>query len=548
MNTEKLPFDIEMAVARTFRAGPIELDYENGDIRQLKVGPTEIIRRVYMAVRNHVWDTADCHILEENIKETDKSFEIGYSARYSYNGVEVYEAAVTISGMADGTVDYQVRGKALAQFSRNRIGICVHHPIRECVGREVTITDPAGHTSVMQFPQLISPHQPFLNIRQMHWKAGGVVEASVDFEGDIFESEDQRNWGDACYKTYSTPLSIPIPVQVNAGDVIEQRLTIKVQPAPRATGVTSAAKPELTENSFPKIGYARPASSNKLTPATVDLLKKVPFDGYRCELRLADAGWQQLLQECVSEAQQLATKLDLVVFFNAGNDSETQELLQALIPSKDLLNSLLVLQDGQKVTPKSLINATYPVLKADLPQMKIGYGADGYFTELNRNRPDGDTLFDFVSFSTNPQVHASDARSIMENVEALPWIITTARSFAQGKEVYVSPLTLKRRRNHDVKGAAGKEPTDKRMGTSFAARFTLLAVAALSGADRIILHETLGARGLIDDRPLPTYDALEKVASLVPVSISSPIEIDWNSEVVVSNEKGEKLRFAAPGT
>ena len=543
MTTEKLPFDIDMPVARTFRAGPVELDYENGDIRQLKVGPTEIIRRVYMAVRNHVWDTADCHILKENIKETDKSFEIGYSARYSYKGVEVYEAAVTISGTADGTVDYHVRGKALAEFSRNRIGICVHHPIRECVGRDVTITDPAGHASVSQFPQLISPHQPFLNIRQMHWKAGGVVEASVEFEGDIFESEDQRNWGDACYKTYSTPLSIPIPVQVNPGDVIEQRVTIKVQSGRVAAGVTSAAKPELKENRFPKIGYARPTSFGQLIPATVDLLRKVPFDGYRCELRLADASWRQLLYECAAEAAQLATKLDLVVFFKGGSDSETQELLQALSPSKDMLNSLLVLQDGQKVTPKTLINAVYPVFKDQLPQMKIGYGTDGYFTELNRNRPDEDTLFDFVSFSTNPQVHASDARSIMENVEALPWIMTTARSFAQGKEVYVSPLTLKRRRNHDVKGAAGSEPDDARMGTSFAARFTLLAVAALSGADRIILHETMGARGLVDGRPLPVFGLLEKMGQFAPVSISSPSDIGWDSDVLLGNSQGRTWRL-----
>lgn len=548
MTTEKLPFDIEMPAARTFKAGPVELDYENGDIRQVRVGDTEIIRRVYMAVRDHVWDTADCHILEENISETGESFEISYSARYSYNGTEVYEAAVTVSGNTDGTIAYKVRGKALAQFSRNRIGICVHHPIRECVGREVTITDPAGHASVSQFPQLISPHQPFLNIRQMHWKAGGVVEASVDFEGDIFESEDQRNWGDACYKTYSTPLSIPIPVQVNAGDVIEQSVTIKVQPGQVAIGGTSAASPEVVENRFPNIGYARPSSSVQLTPATVELLKKVPFDGFRCELRLASAGWQEVLQECVSEAAQLATKLDLVVFFSGANKNEPHELLQALSPSKALLNSLLVLQNDQKVTPKSLINAVYPVFKAKLPQMKIGYGTDGYFTELNRHRPDADTLFDFVSFSTNPQVHASDARSIMENVEALPWIIATARSFAQGREVYVSPLTLKRRRNHDLKADAPPEQADKRQGTFFLARFTVLTLAALSAADRIILHETVGARGLIDGRPFPVYDVLEKIKSLAPVSISSPTEIDWNSEVVLANEKGEHVRFVASDT
>ena len=34
--------------------------------------------------------------------------------------------------------------------------------------------------------------------------------------------EDQRNWTDASFKTYSTPLSEPIPVTVKAGTRISQ--------------------------------------------------------------------------------------------------------------------------------------------------------------------------------------------------------------------------------------------------------------------------------------------------------------------------------------
>ena len=41
--------------------------------------------------------------------------------------------------------------------------------------------------------------------------------AEVRFEGETFEMEDQRNWTDASYKTYCTPLSLPYPVEVKEG-------------------------------------------------------------------------------------------------------------------------------------------------------------------------------------------------------------------------------------------------------------------------------------------------------------------------------------------
>ena len=36
-------------------------------------------------------------------------------------------------------------------------------------------------------------------------------------EGETFETEDQRNWSDASFKTYGTPLHLPFPVEVEEG-------------------------------------------------------------------------------------------------------------------------------------------------------------------------------------------------------------------------------------------------------------------------------------------------------------------------------------------
>lgn len=37
------------------------------------------------------------------------------------------------------------------------------------------------------------------------------VTVGIDFSGETFEMEDQRNWTDASFKTYCRPLARPAP-------------------------------------------------------------------------------------------------------------------------------------------------------------------------------------------------------------------------------------------------------------------------------------------------------------------------------------------------
>jgi hypothetical protein len=60
----------------------------------------------------------------------------------------------------------------------------------------------------------------------MRWQAANAISYQLDFEGDVFQTEDQRNWGDASYKTFCTPLSLPFPVQLQKGDTVWQRVTL----------------------------------------------------------------------------------------------------------------------------------------------------------------------------------------------------------------------------------------------------------------------------------------------------------------------------------
>lgn len=49
--------DEPLAEQIPLRAGPLTLIYEAGDVRYLKLGNREILRRIYVAVRDRNWGT-----------------------------------------------------------------------------------------------------------------------------------------------------------------------------------------------------------------------------------------------------------------------------------------------------------------------------------------------------------------------------------------------------------------------------------------------------------------------------------------------------------
>ncbi len=183
----------------------------------------------------------------------------------------------------------------------------------------------------------------------------------------------------------------------------------------------------------------------------------------------------------------------------------------------------------------------YEVLKAGLPEVMVGYGTDRFFAEVNRNRPE-DLSYDFVSYSLNPQVHAVDTRSIIENLAAQQDTIATARSFTGNKPVHVSPVTLK------IRGNA--EPVleiDNRLHTSFGAWWTLQTIKNLGEASSITLYETKGAKGIIPancsmDLLPPLYNVLVAIKTFKPVYIINK-NAEGKNTFVAENKDGNQLVF-----
>lgn len=103
----------------------------------------------------------------------------------------------------------------------------------------VTILSSGGVSTPSSFPRDISPHQPFLGVESMRWERDGG-EFSLNFRGDVFETEDQRNWTDASFKTYSTPLARPFPVDVRKGERVHQSVVLTAS-APAGQRMSAAS-------------------------------------------------------------------------------------------------------------------------------------------------------------------------------------------------------------------------------------------------------------------------------------------------------------------
>jgi D-apionolactonase len=209
------------------RAGPVTMIFEpeSAFLRYIKVGDREILRGIYVAVRDHNWGTVPVRVEDLSLNETPGGFESTFKASCRAGAVD-FGWKGCLTGDAAGRIIYTMDGQALSTFLRNRIGFCVLHAASACSGEPCVIEKTDGSHQDGQFPGLISPHQPFLGMRAITHEIAPGTKVRVAFDGDVFEMEDQRNWTDASYKTYCTPLQLPFPVEMKPGDRVRQSVTL----------------------------------------------------------------------------------------------------------------------------------------------------------------------------------------------------------------------------------------------------------------------------------------------------------------------------------
>jgi D-apionolactonase len=225
------------------RAGPLTAVLDGVDLRYVKLGEVELVRRIYAAVRDQNWNTIPGVAADREIDVREDAFDVRFEVRHANDELD-FSWQGTISGTADGRMSFSLDGRAERDFPYNRIGFCVLHPWRETAGARYRGLTPDGPVEG-QFPLSVGP-QDFVDglyvslfpaVSRLELDIAEGITALFEFEGDLFECEDQRNWTDASFKTYCTPLALGLPNRATAGMRVAQTVTVSTRGAASVAGV-----------------------------------------------------------------------------------------------------------------------------------------------------------------------------------------------------------------------------------------------------------------------------------------------------------------------
>ena len=113
------------------RAGPVSLLFDGSEIRYLSLGGHEILRRVYVAVRDRNWLTIPPRVSDLKVARHDLEFAICFHVTHANDDV-AFGWDGRITGDQNGRIRFEMDGIAEKGFQTNRTGFCVLHPAIEC--------------------------------------------------------------------------------------------------------------------------------------------------------------------------------------------------------------------------------------------------------------------------------------------------------------------------------------------------------------------------------------------------------------------------------
>jgi D-apionolactonase len=480
------------------RAGPWSMDFLDGDLRNLSLNQTEVLQRLCVLVRGPEWETLPRVIVCAEVEARERSFTIVCDCESRVGEVD-FRWRLRAEGSEQGEVRYRFEGVALSSFYANRIGICAIHSTAGFCGKTISVTMLDGATKRILLTNEIAPWPIFTDANSICYELADLPPIRLRFSGDSFEAEDQRNWGDASFKVYSGPLRLPHPYLVEKGSSVTQSarlaMTSPVRPHPGTMETNSLHISGLSGPAQPQIGLGF-SSAVELDPQQMCLLRALKPAFLSARYDCFDSRGKELIASAAALSRLLDVPLEI--------------RLDSIRIERDFFNQVL----NQTTVCRWLIEAPSQSDAGALSSLpgdaQIYCGSERGFVEINRNRWIARQR-DGVWFPFDPQVHASDSDSLVENLPAQAAVVDEARRLAMGAPVAVSPITLGR---SNVQGLSA----DPRHASLFAAAWTVGSLKHLAAgqAGSVAYFDVAGGGGVIrGNGAAPPIDSAEPLRSTV---------------------------------
>ena len=552
----------------TLRAGPLTALFEpdNAFLRYIRLGDHEIVRNIYAVVRDQKWNTIAWTVSNLKSDVRADSFDLTFEVECRQREVH-YAWKGAVNGDAAGRISFSFEGETKSNFQRNRIGICVLHPIAECVGKAVTLEHTDGSIEQTSFPKPIAPWQPLQDVRAITHEVASGVRAEVRFEGEVFETEDQRNYGDASFKTYSTPQDLPKPVAIKSGDRVHHKVTVTlINPEQKKVlPVVQGRSAQLSISTTPV--FAKPALGlhvakhhHALTDLEAERIRALRLAHLRADVTMAD-DWPEELRFASTQANQLRLPLQCGLHVGANPETELAEFVRELEVVRPKVALWIIYQEKHSMVPPAVVQLARQKLAGYGAQILIAAGATPFFTEFNRNRPPADATA-LPCYPNTPQVHLQDPLTMIENIADVVETFETAKTISP-QQVVIAPITLKPwhkvpRGPDDVSSGNLPGDVDPRQMSLFGAAWTLAHFSRLALSPHVhsaTYFETTGWRGIMETQAgsplpskfssipgavLPVYHVLAEMADfsrVCPTFSTHPLQVEGLTLLDAQNRK-----------
>jgi len=446
---------------RRLVAGALDCELIGGNLRNIRFNGVEVLRAISFVVRDRDWGTYAPVFHDLAIEEEEDRFAVRYHAQCRGAGGERLVYSGRIAG-SPTRLAFEAEAVPEGDFLTNRCGFTLLHPVVGLAGEPVDVEHVDGRREHARLPDLIAPQQPFKDMRAITHQVAPGVRATCRMEGDSFEMEDQRNWSDASYKTYVRPLALPWPYVLPAGVPVRQQVRLDIE----TKGLPVAAKRDDepvtlmlggVQGRLPAFGLVITPQETAASSDALDVLAQITpqtllfhFDP------TAGHGTAELAAFArIAAAHPGECVLECVVACEGSLDAELGAVARQVRTAGLRLDAIAVSPsvDRRSTPPGSAwpscppLDEVYAAARRAFADLRLGGGMFSYFTELNRKRPPVGRL-DYVTHCTSPIVHDADDRSVMQSLEALPFILRSTRAIIGPDKPYrIGPSTIGMRHN-----------------------------------------------------------------------------------------------------
>jgi hypothetical protein len=357
------------------------VDAERGALFDLRHGKRSLLDQVFAMARHADWSNVPWRLVKQSREERVWTF--------AFEGGQMRaDLSYTVHNQEELVVELSVQAQQPVLV--NRVGLCLLHALGQ---RDFTTQRADECPKQGSFPgQEIAPWPIASDFTR--WSGEGW---SYEMEGAVLEIEDQRNWGDASFKTYTGLVSDIMPYLFDAE--VSQRLRIRVEPREAPL----------------ELGLSLPIS---VPPWLADRLAPLKLHHLLLHLR-AGENWSLALQEAGQLTRRLGCRLHVIAEF-----SEAGEMLEGV----DLL--------GVSEVGKTVPSAT---LLSSFPSDSVAIVYSGHVVDGIRGGWQLASQCKAVMLAYHPQAHLMDESSILQNVEGAAVV---ASAVPNELPLHLAPLTL----------------------------------------------------------------------------------------------------------